>query len=35
MAESENEAYVNHEEEEAAREERNQIWQCFMQFDHD
>ena len=23
------------DEEEAAREERNQIWQCFMQFDHE
>merc|ERR1712012_1154253 len=34
MAEAEVE-HLSHEEEEAAREERNQIWQCFMQFDHD
>lgn len=38
---SDNEAAVEHQEvdefaeEEAEREEANQIWQCFMQFDHE
>jgi calmodulin len=38
---SDNEAATEHQEidefaeEEAEREERNQIWQCFMQYDID
>jgi len=29
------EEMTEEEKEEAAREESNNIWQCFMQFDHD
>ena len=39
MAESDNEvqevAMTQEEIEQAEAEERNQIWQCFMQFDHE
>ena len=33
MSDSENEAANQIEEEEREREERNQIWSCFMQYD--
>ena len=38
MSDSDNEPVeemTEEQKEEAAQEERNQIWQCFMQFDAD